>query len=63
MNKVELDVIPLDICGIMLGSPYHYNRKAVFYMEENKYHLFKDGVEFIVRAHHIKTNTSLVSIG
>jgi tRNA splicing endonuclease len=35
----------------------------VFYREENKYHLLKDGVEYIVIAHHIKTNVYLVSIG
>eukprot|EP00253_Pinus_taeda_P002514 PITA_02514 len=27
VNEVELDVIPLDICGIVLGSPYLYDRK------------------------------------
>ena len=48
MDEVELDVVPLDICGIVLGSPYLYDRKAVFYREQNKYHLFKDGVENIV---------------
>jgi hypothetical protein len=60
-DEVELDVVPLDICGIVLGSPYLFDRKAIFYREENKYHLFKDGIEFIVRAHRIKTNVSLVS--
>jgi hypothetical protein len=62
-DEVELDVVPLDICGIVLGSPYLFDRKAIFYREENKYHLFKYGVEFIVRAHRIKTNVSLVSTG
>ena len=50
-DEVELDVVPLDICGIVLGSPYLYDQKVVFYREHNKYHLFKDGVEYIVRAH------------
>jgi hypothetical protein len=48
VDEVELDVIPLDIYGIVLGSPYLYNRKAIFHLHENKYHLFKDGVEYIV---------------
>jgi hypothetical protein len=61
-NEVELDIVPLDICGNVLGSPYLFDRKVVFYSEENKYHLFKDRIEFGVRAHHIKTNVSLVSI-
>jgi hypothetical protein len=62
-DEVELDVVPLDICGIVLGSPYIFDRKDVLYREENKYHLLKDGIVYIVRAHHIKTNVSLVSIG
>jgi hypothetical protein len=63
MDEVELDVVPLDICGIVLGSPYLYDRKAVFYREQNKYHLFKDDVEYIVRAHKTKTNLAIVSAG
>jgi hypothetical protein len=60
---IELDVVPLDICGFFLGSPYVYDRKAIFYMEENKYHLKKDGIEYIVRSHREKTNLSLVTTG
>jgi hypothetical protein len=41
-DGVELDVVPLDICGIVLGSPYIFDRKAIFYCEENKYHIFKE---------------------
>jgi hypothetical protein len=63
VDEVELDVIPLDICGIVLGSPYLYDRKAIFHHRENKYHLFKNGVEYIVRAHTKKMNLSLVNTG
>jgi hypothetical protein len=63
VDEVELDVIPLDICGIVLGSPYLYDRKAIFHHHENKYHLFKNGVEYIVRAHIKKMNLSLVNAG
>ena len=51
IDEVELDVVPLDICEMVLGSPYLYDRKATFYRGWNKYHVFKDGIEFIVRAH------------
>jgi hypothetical protein len=61
VDEVDLDVVPLDICGIVLGSPYLYDMKAIFYREDNRYHLTKDGVEYIVRAHRMKTNLSLVS--
>jgi hypothetical protein len=63
IDEVELDVIPLDICGIVLGSPYLYDRKSIFHRHENKDHLFKNGVEYIVRAHTKKMNLSLVNAG
>ena len=63
IDEVDLDVVPLDICGIVLGSPYLYDRKALFFHHENKYHLNKGGVEYIVRAHNMRVNTTLVSAG
>ena len=63
IDEVELDVVLLDISGIVLDNPYLYDRKAVFYFHEKKYHLFKDGVEYIVRAHRKKLNVSLVNVG
>jgi hypothetical protein len=60
-DEVELDFVPPDICSIVLGSPYIFDMTSILYHEENKYHLFEDGVEYIVRARHIKTNVSLVS--
>ena len=56
-----MDVIYLNICGIILGIPYLYDRKSVFFQHENKYHLTKDGVEYIMRAHGMKDNSSLVT--
>jgi hypothetical protein len=28
IDEVELDVVPLDICGIVLGSPYLYDKES-----------------------------------
>ena len=55
LDEVELDVEPLEISGILSGSPYLYDRKEVFHRHENKYHLFKDGIEYIIRVHKKKT--------
>jgi len=63
IDELELEVVPLDICGIVLGSPYLYDRKSICYHHENKYRLSKDGNEYIVRAHSKKMNLSLVSVG
>jgi hypothetical protein len=43
-DEVELYFVPLEICGIVLGSPYLFYKKDIFYYEDNKYHLFRDGI-------------------
>jgi hypothetical protein len=53
--------VPLHICGIILGSPYLYDRKGIFYREENKYCFKKDGKEYIVCAHRIKIDRSFAT--
>ena len=53
----------VEISGIVLGSPYLYDRKAVFHHHENKYHLFKYGIQYIVRAHKKKTSFPLIHAG
>jgi hypothetical protein len=63
IDEVDLDVVPLDICGIVLESLYIYERKTMFFQNENKYHLTKYGVEYIVRAYSTKANPSLISAG
>jgi hypothetical protein len=35
--EVELDVVPLDICGVVFGSPYMYLRDAIFIRRDNQY--------------------------
>ena len=49
IDEVDLDIVSLDICGMLLGNPYLYDRKVVFFSHEKKYHLNKGGVEYIVR--------------
>jgi hypothetical protein len=63
IDEVDLDVVSLDICGIVLGSPYLYDRKEIFFRHENKYHLTKGGVEYIVKSHIMRVKTTLVSAG
>ena len=63
LDEVELDVVSLDICGIVLGSPYLYDRRAIFHRHEKKYHLFKNGIKYIVRARNKKLHLSLMNVG
>jgi hypothetical protein len=58
-----MGVVSLDICGIVLGIPYIYDRKIVLFRHENKYHLTKGGVEYIFRDHCMRVNTTPVSAG
>jgi ABC-type Na+ efflux pump permease subunit len=44
---------------MLLGNPYLYDRKAIFYREHNQYHLIKEGDEYVVHAHHLKSIQSL----
>ena len=51
--------MPLNECGMVLVTPYLYDRKEIFYMEHNQYHLIKEGNKYVVHAHHLKENQSL----
>jgi hypothetical protein len=59
VDEVTCDGVPLNECGMVLGSPYLYDRKAIFYREHNQYHLIKAGKEYVVNSHHLKANQSL----
>jgi hypothetical protein len=59
VDEVTCDVVPLNECGMVLGSPYLYDHKEIFYMEQNQYHLIKAGKEYVVHALHFKENQSL----
>jgi hypothetical protein len=59
IDEVDLDVVPLDICGMVLGSPYIYDRKVVLFLP----YIYNGGVEYIVIAHSMRVNTTLVSAG
>jgi hypothetical protein len=62
VDEVIWDVVPLETCGMVLGSPYLYDQKTIFYREHNQYRLFKKGNEYVVHAHHIKANQSLLTM-
>jgi hypothetical protein len=59
VDEVTCDVVPPNECGMVLGSPYLYDRKEIFYREHKQYYLTKEGNEYVVHAHHLKANQSL----
>jgi hypothetical protein len=62
VDEVTCDVVSLQTCGMVLGIPYLYHHKEIFYREHNQYHLFKKGNEYLVHAHHIKENQYLLTM-
>jgi hypothetical protein len=44
---------------MVLGNPYLYDRKTIFYREQNQYHLIKACQEYALHAHNLKENQSL----
>jgi hypothetical protein len=59
VDEVTCDVVSLKECGIVLGSPYLYDRKAIFYRTKNQYQFTKEGHDYIVHAHHVKESKKL----
>jgi hypothetical protein len=59
VDEVTCDVVPLSECGMVLGSPYLYDLKALFYRTKNQYQLTKPGQDYVVHAHHVKANKTL----
>ena len=43
-DKVLCDVMPMDVCHILLGRPWQFDRAAVHDAKKSTYKFFKDGV-------------------
>jgi len=44
-DKVVCDIMPMDVCHILLGRPWQYNRKVVHDGLTNCYKFVKDGIK------------------
>jgi hypothetical protein len=51
MDEVELDIVPLDVCGVVFVSPYIYMRYPIFIWRDKQYILIKEGKSFTINAH------------
>jgi hypothetical protein len=60
-DEVDAYVLPLDICGIILGSLYLYMRDVSFRRRANQYRKFKDEKYYTINAHKDKANLSLIN--
>jgi hypothetical protein len=59
VDEVTCDVVSLSECGMVLGSPYLYDCKTIFYRTKNQYQLTKAGQDYVVHAHHVKASKNL----
>lgn len=50
-DEILLDVVPIDVFGIVLESLYLYDRDAICLHKKNEYQLKKDGKLYIIRSH------------
>ena len=50
IDEVTCDVVPLDVCHVMLGSPYLWDRDATLYRREQKYSFVKNGRTFVIKS-------------
>ncbi|GKB75236.1 hypothetical protein Tco_0942131 [Tanacetum coccineum] len=60
IDEVTCEVVPLDICQVIFGSPYLWERDAVYYRRAQKYELEKDGKKYIVNKSNITKDDDLV---
>jgi hypothetical protein len=60
IDEVELDVVPLNACGVVFGNTYMYMRDAIFMWRGNQYRVIKDGNSYIINVHKGKSKISLV---
>ncbi|GJY17304.1 hypothetical protein Tco_0388795 [Tanacetum coccineum] len=60
IDEVTCEVVPPDICQVIFGSPYLWERDAVYYQRAQKYELEKDGKKYIVNKSNITKDDDLV---
>jgi hypothetical protein len=62
LDELICDVVLLEACGMVLASSYLHDRKTIFFKEQNQYHLTKEKTKYVVHAHLIKGNQSLLTM-
>lgn len=61
IDEVTCEVVPLDVCQVILGSPYLWDRDAIHYRRQCKYKFVKDGKEYNINACKPQSTTTLVT--
>ena len=62
IDEVTCEVVPLDICQVVFGNSYLYDRDALYQRRAQKYVLTKDGKTFVLEGTGSGASTSLATI-
>jgi hypothetical protein len=63
VDEVECDVLPLEVCGLLLGHPWQYDRNAIHARRANTYSFVHDGKQCTLKPmqdDQIKSDVELV---
>ncbi|XP_031493251.1 uncharacterized protein LOC116259531 [Nymphaea colorata] len=61
IDEVICDVVPLDVCQVVLGNPYLWLRDGHYHRRAQEYELTKDGKQFVITRDHIAPPTDLMT--
>ncbi|KAA8535891.1 hypothetical protein F0562_030894 [Nyssa sinensis] len=61
IDEITCEVVPIDICQVIFGSPYLWDRDAIYYRRAQKYEFSKDGKKFIVHKDKADSRVDLVT--
>ncbi|GKA83290.1 reverse transcriptase [Tanacetum coccineum] len=62
VDEVMCEVVPLDICHVIFGSPYLWERNAVYFRRAQKYQFEKDGQKYLVKRSTGSGNVELITM-
>ncbi|GJX96113.1 transposon ty3-G gag-pol polyprotein [Tanacetum coccineum] len=60
VDEVTCEVVPLDICQVIFGSPYLWERNVVYFRRAQKYQFEKDGHKYLVKKSTGSRNVELI---
>jgi hypothetical protein len=61
IDEVTCEVVPLDICQVIFGSPYLWERDVIYHRRAQQYQLEKDGKKYIVNKDRACQKVDLVT--
>nr|CAD1831224.1 unnamed protein product [Ananas comosus var. bracteatus] len=61
IDEMMCEVVSLNICNLIFGSPYLWDRDATFFCRPQQYQFIKDGQKFLFTTEPLSTTVDLVT--